>query len=97
MSHIIDIDHCCGHIKRQQLLIFNFFYSIKYYSAKLPPRLNSFLGGGGVREGAAKQKRTWLFSAQLPFSSRENFSWNVGGPRAGGRLGFSETLSVCRD
>ena len=35
-----------------------------------------------MRERAARQKRTWLFSAQLPFSSGENFPWNVGGPRA---------------
>ena len=88
--------YCSGHLKYVQLLlIFNFFYSNKPQFARLPPRLNSFLGGGGgVREGAAKQKRTWLFSAQLLFSSGENFSWNVGGPRAAAGFAFR---GLCRD
>ena len=86
--------YCSGHLKYVQLLlIFNFFYSNKPQFARLPPRLNSFLGGGGgVREGAAKQKRTWLFSAQLLFSTGENFSWNVGGPRAAAGFAFRGAL-----
>ena len=60
--------YCSGHLKYVQLLlIFNFFYSNNPQFARLPPRLNSFLGGGGVREGQQSKKELGSFQRSCRF------------------------------